>query len=407
MVKRDLYLNQLYLFEYKDLVKVITGVRRCGKSYLLDLCEEYLLCQGVNPSAIIRINFKSLDFEHIKDCLSLSSHIKENIGSEDKTYILLDEIQTVSNWEKSISSLQLDKRLDIYITVSNACLSTELSALQPGSYVEIKMLPLSFKEYLDFNGFSHDENLSTHFDEYLEYGGFPGITEIRKHESAIKSFLEGTYSSIIIKDVISKNSIRDFALFESLVKFMASSAGKPISTKKISDHLTSSGRKTNNETIDNYIQSLIDASILYKVDRYDVKSKQNLKTQNKYYFVDTGIRNELLEENNVDHEFMLENIVYLELIRRGFKVSIGKYKQYEIDFVASKRNKVIYYQVTDSILPEEIKSRKLRALEAIHDNYEKVILSMDQLTDNDFDGIKHVNLIDFLLSDYQVLPSKV
>lgn len=402
MKKRDIYLNRLIDFRDKSVIKVITGVRRCGKSSLLDLFAQYLLDadDGVPAASIIRMNFESLEFDDIKDYRQLNDYIKEHLPSEGKAYILLDEIQLIEKWEKTINSLRLDKNLDIYITGSNAyLLSSELSTLLSGRYVEIKMLPLSFKEYLDFNDLKTDGDLRKAFNGYLEYGGFPGIAEISGHESAVKPFLNGIYNTIIMKDVINRNSVRDPALFENLVRFMAGNVGNLVSSKKISDYLTSAGRKINSETIDNYLQMLENAFILYRAPRYDVKGKQHLKTQGKYYFVDTGIRNELISKRGADYGFVLENIVYFELLRKGYEVSVGKVGNSEVDFVAHKTDKTVYYQVTATMLAGETRERELKPLQSIPDNYEKVILSDDNIPMTDYDGIRNEYLIDFLLSE--------
>ena len=400
MKKRDLYLNQLTAFRDKSLVKVITGVRRCGKSSLLDLFEKYLLDSKVDSTSIIRMNFESLDFDEIKDYNQLHQYIKSRLTADGKTYILLDEIQLIEQWEKAVNSLRLDPNVDLYVTGSNAyLLSSELSTLLSGRYVEIKMLPLSFKEYLDFNDFDVSNDVSLFFENYIEYGGFPGISELRDYEPSIKPFLNGIYNTIIMKDVINRNAIRDTALFENLVRFMAGNIGNPVSTKKISDYLTSAGRKTNSETIENYLKMLENAFILYRVGRYDLKGKQYLKTHGKYYFVDLGMRNELIGKRGADYGSILENVVYFELLRRGYEVAIGRFDNLEVDFVATKSSETIYYQVTATMLTKETSERELRPLQSIPDNYGKVILSMDRTPFKDYDGIRNENLLDFLLAD--------
>jgi predicted AAA+ superfamily ATPase len=289
--------------------------------------------------------------------------------------------------------------VDIYITGSNAyLLSSELSTLLSGRYVEIKMLPLSFKEYLDFNDFKEGDSREEYFNSYLQYGGLPAITDIRDRPDTIKPFLSGIYNTVIMKDIVQRNMVRDTVLLESVVRFVASNIGSTISTKKVSDYLTSAGRKTSSDTIDNYLKMLESAFILYKARRYDLKGKLHLKTLEKYYIVDTGIRNELLGFRNTDYGHILENIVYLELLRRGYEVSIGKIGSLEVDFIATKPDKKIYCQVSATILSEETRERELRPLKSIHDNYEKVILSMDKSFIRDFEGIKNVNIIDFLMS---------
>lgn len=398
MKNRDLYLHQLIAFKDKALIKVITGMRRCGKSTLLDLYQEYLIKNSVSPSNIIRMNFESLEFDNIKTYKDLYFYIKERIHKSKKTYILLDEVQQVQLWEKAVNSFLVDFDVDIYITGSNAyLLSSELSTLLSGRYIEIKMLPLSFKEYLVFNNYHEGEDKSDYFNSFLEFGGLPAITDIKDRPETIKPFLSGIYNTVIMKDVVQRNAVRDAALLESVVRYTASNIGSPISTKKISDYLTSAGRKTNSDTIDNYLKMLESAFIIYKASRYDLKGKLHLKTLEKYYIVDTGIRNQLLGFRSGDYGHILENVVYLELLRRGYEVSIGKIGTLEIDFVATKLDKKVYYQVSASILSEDTKERELRPLRSVGDNYEKVVLTMDKTFIKDFEGIKNVNIIDFLL----------
>lgn len=259
------------------------------------------------------------------------------------------------------------------------------------------MLPLSFKEYLVFNNYHEGEDKSDYFNSFLEFGGLPAITDIKDRPETIKPFLSGIYNTVIMKDVVQRNAVRDAALLESVVRYTASNIGSPISTKKISDYLTSAGRKTNSDTIDNYLKMLESAFIIYKASRYDLKGKLHLKTLEKYYIVDTGIRNQLLGFRSGDYGHILENVVYLELLRRGYEVSIGKIGTLEIDFVATKLDKKVYYQVSASILSEDTKERELRPLRSVGDNYEKVVLTMDKTFIKDFEGIKNVNIIDFLL----------
>ncbi|MDR1664107.1 MAG: ATP-binding protein [Clostridiales bacterium] len=397
MFKRDLYLEKLKAFKDKSLIKVITGVRRCGKSFLLGLFEAHLLESGISASSIIRMNFESLAFEDVRDYRDLNAYIKSKMSPDGMNYILLDEVQQVTEWERAVNSLRLEKNTDIYLTGSNAwLLSSELSTLLSGRFVEIKMLPLSFAEYLDFNG--RDGDLSALFNQYMETGGFPGVTELRGQKASIGPFLNGIYNTIIMKDVVQRGSVRDPALLDTLVRFMAGNIGNIISTKKVSDYLTSSGRKTTSDTIDNYIQMLENAFILYRARRYDLKGKLHLKTQEKYYFVDTGIRNDLIGIRNKDYGFVLENIVYFELLRRGYEVAIGKLGTLEVDFVAVKPDRTVYYQVAATMLSDEVLERELKPLRDIPDNYEKVVLSMDRTPVTDYNGIRNINLIDFLLS---------
>ena len=399
MKNRDLYLNQLIKFKDKKLIKVITGLRRSGKSTLLSLFENHLITSGVDRNHIIRMNFESFEFDEITNYKELHAYINKRILDPDKRhYILLDEVQQVSSWERVINSFLVDANVDIFITGSNAyLLSSELSTLLSGRYVEIKMQPLSFKEYIEFLDSDKEMNLPEKFNQYLEYGGLPTIVELLDNPDTIGPFLEGIYNTVLMKDVIERNGVRDAALLESILKFIAANIGSIVSTKKISDYLTSSGRKTTSDTIDNYLKMLENAFIIYKANRYDLKGKMFLKTLEKYYIVDIGIRNRLIGLRNTDYGHVLENIVYLELLRRGYEVSIGKIGSLEVDFVASKPNEKIYYQVSATIMDEKTRERELRPLESISDNYPKYILTMDQTVFNDYSGIRVKNIIDFLL----------
>lgn len=399
MKNRDLYLNQLIKFKDKKLIKVITGLRRSGKSTLLSLFENHLITSGVDRNHIIRMNFESFEFDEITNYKELHEYINKRILDPNKRhYILLDEVQQVSSWERVINSFLVDANVDIFITGSNAyLLSSELSTLLSGRYVEIKMQPLSFKEYLEFLDSDKEMSLPEKFNQYLEYGGLPTIVELLDNPDTIGPFLEGIYNTVLMKDVIERNGVRDAALLESILKFIAANIGSIVSTKKISDYLTSSGRKTTSDTIDNYLKMLENAFIIYKANRYDLKGKMFLKTLEKYYIVDIGIRNKLIGLRNTDYGHVLENIVYLELLRRGYEVTIGKIGSLEVDFVASKPKEKIYYQVSATIMDEKTRERELRPLESISDNYPKYILTMDQTVFNDYSGIRVKNIIDFLL----------
>lgn len=399
MKNRDLYLNQLIKFKDKKLIKVITGLRRSGKSTLLSLFENHLIETGVEKKYIIRMNFESFEFDKIIDYKDLHAYIKNHIIDKDKKYyILLDEVQQVLSWEKVINSFLVDANVDIYITGSNAyLLSSELSTLLSGRYVEIKIQPLSFNEYLDFLESDKKSELLEKFNQYLHYGGLPTIVELLDNTDTIGPFLEGIYNTVLIKDVIKRNGIRDAALLESILKFIASNIGNIVSTKKISDYLTSNGRKATSDTIDNYLKMLENAFIIYKASRYDLKGKMFLKTLEKYYIVDIGIRNKLIGLSNTNYGNVLENIIYLELLRRGYDVNIGKIGTLEVDFIATKSNEKIYYQVSATIMDEKTRERELRPLESISDNYPKYILTMDKPIFNNYSGIIVKNIIDFLL----------
>jgi hypothetical protein len=400
MKKRDYYLDQLASYKDKPFIKVITGMRRCGKSSLLSLFEDHLISSGVKNDHIIRMNFESMANDHIQEYHALYDTITEKMpGKKTRYYLLLDEIQLVESWEKAVNSLLVDANVDIYLTGSNAfLLSSELSTLLSGRYVEIKMLPLSFKEYLDFIDAPKTSKPADYFPNYLLYGGLPNIPMLIANPETITAFLTGIYNTVIMKDVVQRNFVRDAALLDNVLRFLAANVGNIVSTKKISDYLTSSGRKTTSDTIDNYIRMLESAFIIYRVNRFDIKGKQYLKTQEKFYMVDSGIRYSLTGQRNTDYGHVLENVIYLELLRRGYEVSIGKVGTLEIDFVATKADEKIYYQVSATILDSTTRDRELAPLQAIKDNYAKIILTMDKSVFTDYEGITNVNIIDFLLS---------
>lgn len=398
MIVRQMYLNRLIEAKDTEFIKVITGVRRSGKSTLLLMFKDYLIKDNISEDSIIHINFESAIYDDIKDYKDLYNYIKSNI-STNKTYILLDEVQNVESWEKGVNSLKVDFDVDIYITGSNAyLLSSELSTLLSGRYIEIKMYPLSFNEFLQFNNYDKND-LDDKFNEYLKYGGLPAITLIKDKPDLVMSYLNDIYNTIVKKDIIDRNGIKDTALLENIIKYLASNIGSPVSSNKIRDYLNSNKitKKSNHQTIDNYLNMLEKSFIMYKADRSDIRNKTILKTLGKYYISDIGIRNIILGFRNIDEGHLLENVVYLELLRRGYKVNIGKSLDYEVDFVAENPNEIIYYQVAKTISSEDVRNREIQSLESISDNYEKVILTMDKTIVNDYNGIKVINLIDWLL----------
>lgn len=400
MIIREKYLEKLINAKDTEFIKVVTGVRRSGKSTLLLMFKDYLLNNNVKETSIIHINFESAMYDNITNYKDLYEYIKVRIKNK-KTYILLDEVQNVDKWEKAINSLNIDFDVDIYITGSNAyLLSSELSTLLSGRYIEIKMYPLSFEEFLLFNNYDKAD-IEDKFYEYLKYGGLPAITSIKDKTDLVMSYLNDIYNTIVKKNIIDRNNIKDIALLENIIKFLATNIGSPISSTKISDYLNSNKivSKSNHQTIDNYLNMLEKSFIMYKADRTDIRNKTLLKTLGKYYISDIGIRNTILGFRNIDEGHLLENIVYLELLRRGYKVNIGKTGDFEVDFVAENPNQIIYYQVTKSLYNEEVKNREIRSLESIPDNYEKVILTMDKTINNDYNGIKIINLIDWLINN--------
>lgn len=406
MVERKEYLEKIKKWREKDVIKVVTGIRRCGKSTLLEQYRDYLISTGVSSEQIIFINFEDLEFEELLDYHKLYSYIKERLIPDRYTYIFLDEIQKVESFEKAVDSLYIKEKTDIFITGSNAyMLSGELATLLSGRYVEISMLPLSFSEYCQLKDKNNYDEL---FAEYMQNGGFPYIAQIDDSKEKADMYLEGIYNTIIIKDIEerqkrrendpNKRKITDLSLLRNIAKFLASSVGSPVSVKSISDYITSSGRKVSANTVNDYLDALVEAFIFYPVERYDIVGKQTLKMNQKLYIVDTGIRRYLLPRRNYDLGFSLENIVFLELLLRGFKVNIGKVGLTEVDFIAEKNNRLHYYQVTASLIDENTFKREITPLQNISDNYPKTILTLDRFTLGDYDGIEVVNAIDWLLN---------
>lgn len=399
MIKRNLYLNKMQAFQDHPLIKVITGMRRAGKSTLLDLFEERLKEQGIVAENIIHLNFEWMSLDEVQDYRQLYQLLKEKMQGKSRVYLLLDEIQQVNQWEKAINSLFAEGHCDIYVTGSNAkMLSSEISTLLSGRYVEIQVFPLSFREYLDFQP-AGKNNLEASFQQYLRFGGMPLIPSLPQQPEIVKTVLSGIYDTVLMKDIVQRNQVRDPALLEDIVHFLADNIGNPISTNKISGYLTSKGRKTSANTLDNYLRMLSEAFIFYRARRFDIKGKLYLKTQEKWYIVDNGLRNTLLGFRSGDYGHILENIVYLELLRRGYEVGVGKLGNLEVDFVASKPEEKIYYQVSASVLDENTLKRELTPLQKIPDQYEKVLLTMDRTYIKDYNGIHQQNIIDFLLQD--------
>lgn len=356
--------------------------------------KNYLLENGIGKEQIISINFEDMESDSLLDYKKLYKYLNDKIDYSKKTYIFLDEIQEVKNFQKVVDSLFIKPNVDIYITGSNAhLLSGDLATLLSGRYIEIKMLPLSFKEYNELKG----GNIKENFNKYFINGGFPYTTKLEDDE-ILKDYIEGIYNTVIVKDIVTRRKISDVTLLKSVTKFISNSIGNILSTKKIADYLTSSGRKTSHLTIDSYIEALIESFIVYSVERYDIKRKQLLKSLNKYYLVDIGFRNIILGDKRSDIGFVLENIVYLELLRRGYKVYIGKVNDLKVDFIAENNEERIYIQVSASVLDPNTFERENAPLEKINDNYPKYIITMDELPMNK-DGIKQVNIIDFLMKD--------
>ena len=405
MVERLEYLETLKMWREEKVIKVVTGIRRCGKSTLLTMYRDHLLETGVQQEQIVFINFEDMDYEELQDYKKLYSYLKEKLRKGRYTYIFLDEVQKVEGFEKVVDSLYIKDNVDIYITGSNSnLLSGELATLLSGRYIEISMLPLSFAEYCQLNSGTDNDTL---FAEYMQNGGMPYISVMDRNREKSDMYLEGIYNTIIINDIEerqkrrqsdpTKRKVTDIALLKNIAKFLAGSVGSLISVKSISDYIVSTGRKVSANTVADYIDALVESFVFYPVERYDVLGKQLLKTNQKYYIVDMGIRRHLLPRKNYDLGFSLENIVYLELLRRGYKVNIGKVGLTEVDFVAEKNDRIWYYQVTASLTDENTFQREITPLRNISDNYAKTIITLDRFTLGDYDGIEVVNAVDWLL----------
>ncbi len=399
MLKREKYLNKLIDSKDLNLIKVITGVRRSGKSTLLLQYREYLISQKINKENIIYMNFESADWYNIKDYKDLYSYIKENIN-KGKNYILLDEVQNVSMWEKAVNSLLVDIDCDIYITGSNAyLLSSELTTLLAGRILTIKIYPFSFKEFLSEYPFKNDEDKYDKFDKYLKFGGMPMLVNMNDNEDLMISYLNDIKEVVLKKDIINRNNIKDIVFLDNLIKYMSTCIGNLTTPNAIAEFMKKSGSNITNETVDSYLKMIENAYFIYRVPRYELKSKQLLKTQGKYYFVDNGLKNIISGFSSYDTGSSYENLIYIELLRRGYEVYVGKYNDTEIDFIAIKPDEKIYFQVSRSILDEKVEEREKKSLLSINDNYRKVILTMDKVKNKEIDGIEVVNIIDFLMSE--------
>ena len=399
MIARSDYINYLNKFKDMPLIKVICGVRRCGKSTLFLQYIEYLKSNDIDDDHIIFINFEDLEYEEYTDYKTLYNYLNKRIIDSKKYYIFLDEIQNVEKYEKTVDSLLVKGNCDIYITGSNAyMLSSELSTLLSGRYIEIKMFPLSFKEYVSYyKDVNNDyEDL---FNKYISSSSYPFSINF-KEENMLNKYLEDIYNSIIIKDISLRIKKLDISLLHRIVKFMFDSIGSILSINNIANKLSSDGYKIDNKTVSKYIEVLIESMLFYKVERYDIKGKNILSSLEKYYVVDIGIRRIKLGRNYSDLGHIIENIVYLELMRRNYNVYIGYFTNAEIDFVAIKNGEIEYYQVCLSLLNEEVLKREVKSLKMINDNYPKYIISLDKVgVNSNIDGIKHINLIDWLIKD--------
>ena len=428
---RDLYLNRLIAFQDTEPVKVITGIRRCGKSSLLKLMRKHLIDTGIRQDQIINMNFESMEYRNM-DVRAFYDHVKGKILPDKKMYLFFDELQRLDKWEDAVNSFRVDFDCDIYITGSNAyLLSSEYSTYLAGRHVEIKMLPLSFKEFLEFHGYevrdykaptgvmkkrAYDSTGETIqwedlFEAYVRYGGMPGIADVGLEQDKVLALLDGIYSTVVVRDILEREKrrgrrqITDPVLLRKIILFLADNIGNNTSLNSISNTLVSEKMLTDRakqgkpaiQTLAAYVDALLEAYMFYEIKRYDVKGKAELKTLGKYYIVDTGLRNYLLGYRDMDTGHIIENIVYFELLRRGFDVAIGKVGEKEIDFIATRDDVKIYYQVTDDMISESTRERELAPLMAVRDNYEKVVIAMSTNSTATVEGIKIVRLIDFLL----------
>jgi predicted AAA+ superfamily ATPase len=393
MIERPQYLDKLISWKDKDLIKIVTGIRRCGKSTLFELYRKYLISQGIENNQIQTINLEDVK-NAFTDGYDLHKHIEKNLIVGKRNYIFLDEIQQIENAQRMLASLRLREGIDIYVTGSNAyMLSNKLATFIAGRYIEIKMYPLSFKEYASaFNGLNTDEM----FQQYLTNSGFPQVLEFGGNMQLIQDYIEGIYRVIVQKDIAFHNGIKDISRFDSVAKFIFDNIGSETSIKNISNAMTSGGRKIHPQTIESYLDGFIECFALYRADRYDIKGKQYLMTNAKYYLADIGLRYAVLGNKGADDGHILENIVCVELLRRGYKVYVGKIGANEVDFVAVQYGKIEYYQVSLSVLDENILARELKPLKDIRDSYPKFLLTRDY-NNADYDGIKQMNVLDWLL----------
>ncbi len=429
--KRDQYLEKLIGFQDTEPVKVITGIRRCGKSNLLKLMIRHLRESGIQPGQILEMNFESHDFRHMTSD-EVYDYVKDRIIPGKRMYLFFDELQRISAWEDAVNSFRVDFDCDIYVTGSNAyLLSSEYSTYLSGRYVEIKMLPLSFKEFLYFHGFEVRETKSALggfrrqvfdtkgelytlrevFDAYMRFGGMPGIADLGLDQEKALALLEGIYSTVVVRDILEREKrrgqrqITDSELLRKIVLFLADNIGSSVSVSSIGNTLMNEGLLEDGKrkgtpsahTVQAYIGALLESYFFYEIKRFDIKGREYLRTLGKYYIVDIGLRNYLLGFRNRDSGHAIENVVYFELLRRGYDVAIGKIDNLEVDFIATRADDKIYIQVTESMISPDVRRRELAPLEKIRDNYEKIVLSLDTGLDSSYEGIKSLNLIDWLL----------
>ena len=412
-IDRKEYLDFLVKSKDRQIIKVVSGVRRCGKSTLFEIYKDFLLENGVEKNQIISINFEDMDYEELTDYKKLYEYIKSKMIGDKKNYIFLDEIQHVDKFEKVVDSLFIKENTDLYITGSNAYfMSSELATLLSGRYIELKMLPLSFKEYyqakLEYEKLEQKENrtlktLIQYYNEYIVNSSFPYTLQLDSDLKNIHEYLSGIYNSVLLKDIVARLKISDVMRLESVVKYIFDNIGNLTSLSKIANTLTSMGRKTDAKTIEKYIRGLTDSLLVHEVSRYNIKGKEFLSTLSKYYVADLGLRQMILGNRNIDMGHILENIIYLELLRRKGNVYVGQFDKNEIDFVIVNSNEIEYYQVALTVLDENTLKRELDAFKNIKDNYPKYLITLDDVMVNtDYDGIKVVNALEWLLEEYLV-----
>lgn len=404
MIERKEYLQKLIQWKDEQVIKVVTGMRRCGKSTLLMQYQDYLKSIGVENDQIIAINFEDLEYEELCEYKVLYDYLKERLLSDKTTYIFLDEIQKVPQFEKVVDSLYIKSDTDIYITGSNAyMLSGELATLLSGRYVEISMLPFSFQEYCQLNRKPQEDA----FADYMKFGGLPLVASMKDAPDKIDTYLEGIYNTVIIKDIEDRQNrqsessgrrkVTDIVLLKTIAKYLASVLGSPVSIRGITNYLISSGRKISPNTVNDYLETLTESFLFYPAERFDIAGKQILTGNKKYYMADLGIRNHILPRKKYDLGFSIENVVFFELLRRGYKVAAGKYQNTEVDFVVEKQGAFTYIQVTAEMTTKDTFDREMKPLYAIRDNYEKIVLTLDKLTLGNYDGIRVIHVLDWLL----------
>lgn len=397
-IERASYLNKLIAFKDKNLIKVITGIRRCGKSTIMEIYRDWLKEQDVSIDQIVYLNFEDYDNFELRNPKNLYAYIKPLLIEDKMNYLFFDEIQHVQDFPDIINSLNLKPNVDIYITGSNAyMLSSEIATLLSGRYIEIAMQPLSFKEYVDGTG--EYDNLQKAYNDYITKSSFPYTLELNTN-SEVSDYLTGLYNTIVVKDIMSRKRLPDVMMLESVIRFTADNIGNILSTKRIADIMTADGRKIDQKTVERYLNSLCETFFVYEAKRYNIKGKQLLKTLGKYYLVDIGLRRMLLGSRSFDAGRILENVVYLELLHRQKKVYVGKNDNLEVDFVAIDENYIAYYQVAATVRDESTLKRELASLQQINDQYPKYILTLDDDPVADYDGIKRINALKWMMGEY-------